>query len=98
MVKQLKDLRQMRSLVKKGEYFGDFVIVNGVRYQIVEYSMEGTSKTKGSRWITFFSPYARIQQLNLDYEDGSVTILRKSIVDWEHDMGLDLKWLKGGKK
>lgn len=94
MVTRLRNLAQMRSQVKKGVYFGDFVIVGKTRYQIVEYSFEGSSNTKGSRFVTFYNPYSN-GQISIDYNKGTVDYY-PSIIAWEESMSLDMKWLKVG--
>ncbi len=94
MVMRLKNLVQMKKLVEKGKHLGDFLIVAGVRYQIVEYSME--SHGKGSRWVTYYNPYTG-DQLYIDYAEGTIDS-SKSWIAWEKDMSLDMKWLKGRKK
>lgn len=85
-----KSLKDIEENVKKGTYMGDFIVVAGVPYQMVEYSME--SFGKGSRWVTYYNPYTD-NQIYIDYAEGTVDF-GKTFIDWKKDFPLDMEYLK----
>jgi hypothetical protein len=84
------DLEQVERFVKRGVYLGDFIVVAGIPYQMVEYSME--SYGRGSRWVTYYNPYTN-KQIYLDYAEKTVDF-DDAVIDWKKDMSLDMKYLK----
>lgn len=90
MVKKYISIAHLQKDVKKEVYMGDFIIVAGVPYQMVEYSWE--SYKKGSRWVTYYNPITKYQ-IDIDYQKGEVDMSESSVI-WEDKISFDTKFLK----